>query len=90
MTVKDLRRQINSLPSSLDEALIIQASDEEGNSYSPTFAVCDGYIYDDFNGGSGDVYMPEKQTADDVFLEEGEWEEKKRTLPKCIIFMPTA
>jgi len=86
MNVKEMKKFLNSLPSEMDEAEFICQKDSEGNGYSPLSDADSNAVYIPENTWSGEVFDL-SCSADDVCMEEKEWEEIKKK-PKCIVLYP--
>lgn len=74
MTVKELKNLIKNLP---DDMEVILQKDEEGNGYSPLSDSTTDAVYVPEKTWCGEVYNP-NWSAEDVCLEEDEWEEFKK------------
>lgn len=85
MKVKDLIKQLQEQDPELDVCI---SSDAEGNSYSLLSDNCLSgvsiYKKDGYNVEIWDVDW----TSDDACQDENDWEEMKKTYPKCIIIYP--
>lgn len=84
MKVKEL---IEALQKIDPECEVILQKDSEGNGYSPLEDIDDDAIYIANNDWSGDVYSLQ-WTAEEVDIDEDEWEDIKRSSPKCVVLFP--
>lgn len=88
MKLKELRKLINKLPSTLDECEVICQKDSEGNGYSPLAGVDEEAIYTAETTYSGEV-VSTIWTAEEACMGKDEWEEFKNKNPRAIILYPT-
>jgi len=82
MKVKDLINQLTKFDS---EAEVILQKDAEGNGYEECCGVAECIHIK--NGYESEVYDLD-WSADDCCMDDEEWEEMRKTTPKCIVLYP--
>lgn len=80
MTVAELIEKLKALPPDLQ--VILQA-DPEGNSYDSLYSVDGDVIFD-----RGDVFSVEWTWKEAGFDSSEDWEEFKRSQPRCCVLAP--
>ena len=88
MKLKQLKKQINEISTAMDDVEVVLQKDGEGNGYSPLSGVDDNAFYAEENSWSGYV-LSGRWSAKDANMTDSEWEEFKKTTPKCIVLLPT-
>ena len=66
---------------------VILQKDAEGNGYSPLYAVDGNAIYVPDSTWHGEIYSVE-WSADEACMEPNEWDEFKKSNPKCVVLVP--
>lgn len=84
MTVAELIAELSKFPQDLQ--VILQA-DSEGNGYSPLSGVYSNGIYKAANSYSGYIF-DSNWTAYNAGMDAEEWDEFKKTNPKCCLLCP--
>ncbi len=87
MKVKDLKEYLNNLSSEYDDCLVICQKDPEGNGYSPLSDADENAMYLPNSTWSGDVFDT-RWSAEDACMSKQEWEDMKKTHPRCILLCP--
>lgn len=85
VTVKELRELLADLP---EDMQVVMSKDGEGNSYSPLSDGSSNYIYVPECTWSGDVYSTD-HSAEDMDMDEEDWEEFKATNDRALVLWPT-
>lgn len=79
ITVGELREALQNLDGDME---VILQKDPEGNGYDKLYSVDPDCIF-----VRGEMY-PLEYSAEENDLEEDEWEELKRTQPRCVVLAP--
>ncbi len=87
MTLKELRKLVNDLPTDLDNCKVILQIDPEGNGYAPVRGIdYEAVASDPENFYESEVYSLD-YSAEDNGLEEGEWEKLKSDKEKRVLIV---
>lgn len=81
MKVKELVKLLTAKSIDQDSEVILQR-DSEGNGYSPLCGVDGKCVYID-----GEVHST-KSSANDVCMDEDEWENIKKSNKRCVVLWP--
>ena len=85
MTVAELIKELQTLP---PETLVVLQEDAEGNGYSPLEGVDAAAFYEAENCWSGRVWNENWSAAEAGFRGDYEWENFKKSLPRCCVLHP--